>query len=80
MCMLNEINALISLNEMEEAHSLLQDVRKIAANVSPWFVANVEQFKIFYWFEMNNPIKAALIEENAAGEMPVSLKARDLLA
>jgi LuxR family maltose regulon positive regulatory protein len=80
VCLLNEINALISINEMKEANSLLQRARKSASKVSPWFVVNVEQFEIIYWLEKGEPKNAALILKNAAGAIPTTLHARVLLA
>ena len=80
VCILNEVNALIFLNEMQEAYSLIQKAKRISTTISPWFISNVEQFEIFYWLEVGDPKKAELIARNSAGEIPVALKARIYLA
>jgi LuxR family maltose regulon positive regulatory protein len=79
VCLIQLIEGLSYAGDTSAAVQGLQRARKLAHQVSPWFVQIVDLYEVRIWLEVNNAPQAARAAREAAGPFPVSVQARLLL-
>ncbi len=79
LCLIHLVVALSYSQQVEAAKQVLQRARKLAHNVSPWFIANVDRLEVCFWLDIGDPDRAARVACEAIDPLPASLNARMLL-
>jgi LuxR family transcriptional regulator, maltose regulon positive regulatory protein len=79
ICLLSVIEASTLAQEVEEAQQAIRRARRLARSVSPWFVLNVDLLEMRFRLDVNDTGRAARVLHEAAGPLPVSLRARLLV-
>jgi LuxR family maltose regulon positive regulatory protein len=79
VCLLHLADGLSLGNDFEAAQQTIQRARKLANQVSPWFVVNVEQIEMRILLNANDTNQATRLAREATMPLPPSLQARLLL-
>ncbi len=79
LCLLNLARALSLAKEVEAAQQALLRARRLALQVSSWFVLNVDYLEILLYLDNNLVEQAQRVARLAVGELPLWLQARLLL-
>ncbi len=79
VCLIQLIEGLSYAGDTSAAVQGLQRARKLAHQVSPWFVQIVDLYEVRIWLDVNDTPQAARAAHEAAGPFPVSVQARLLL-
>lgn len=80
LCLLSQIIALSCAQEFEAGEQAVAFARKLARSISPWFVATVDLVEISFWLDVGDTLRAARVAHDAAGDLPVWVQSRLLLA
>ena len=79
VCLIQLIEGLSIAGDTSAAIQGLQRARKLAHQVSPWFVQIVDLYEVRLWLDVNDVPQAARAAREAAGPLPVSAQVRLLL-
>lgn len=79
LCLMHLANGLSLAHNFEAARQAIQRARKIALNVSPWFVMNVDQIELRVWLDADDIGQAIRTAQSASAALPASLEARLLV-
>jgi LuxR family maltose regulon positive regulatory protein len=79
VCLFSLANSLLLVNDSPAALQVLGRARKIAQNISPWFVANVDQSEMKVHLSAGNIDQAARLAAEMGDQLPITLAARLLV-
>jgi LuxR family maltose regulon positive regulatory protein len=79
ICLIQLIDGLSLAGDSSAAIQGLQRARKLAHQVSPWFVLIVDLYEVRTWLDINDIAQAARVARASAGSFPVSTQVRLLL-
>jgi LuxR family transcriptional regulator, maltose regulon positive regulatory protein len=79
ICLLHLAEGMSLAREYEAVRETIQRARKLARQVSPWFVWNVDHCEIGLWLDAGDINQAARVAHESTMSLPASLQARLLL-
>jgi LuxR family maltose regulon positive regulatory protein len=79
ICLLGLADGLSLADEFEAAQQTIQRARKLAQNISPWFVLNVDEAEINIWLDANDIQYATQVAREASTSLSNWLLARLLV-
>lgn len=79
LCLINLADMLSLSGDYEAARGALGRGRRLAQNISPWFVLNVDLIEVNMWLDAGDVQKASQVARAAAMPLPTWVQARLLL-